>query len=348
MPMKCDELPLPSHFDPGKTGDIFRVPYYDRAREALEWARSHRIGPSSEDRFRIALLAIDVQNTFCIPGFELYVAGPSGNGAVEDTARLCRFIYRNLQSITEIVPTMDTHRAMQIFHPLFFINSEGAHPDPMTVIPAEDLRNGIWRASPHAAALTHGGDYGELQQHVLHYAEALRRGGKYELMIWPYHAMLGGIGHALVPAFEEALFFHGVCRSAQASFELKGGNALTENYSVLSPEIREGPGGEPLAEKNRELITRLLGFDAVIIAGEAKSHCVAWTVDDLLGEIEARDASLAGKVYLLEDCTSPVVVPGVADFSHEADKAFSRFRKAGMHLVSSGEPMASWPGIPGG
>jgi nicotinamidase-related amidase len=47
----------------------------------------------------------------------------------------------------------------------------------------------------------------------------------------------------------------------------------------------------------------------VIIAGQAKSHCVAWTIDDLLTEIQSQDPSLAQKVYLLEDCSSPVVVP---------------------------------------
>jgi len=48
----------------------------------------------------------------------------------------------------------------------------------------------------------------------------------------------------------------------------------------------------------------------VIIAGQAKSHCVAWTIDDLLEDIIAQDRRLVEKVYLLEDCTSAVVVPG--------------------------------------
>ena len=36
-----------------------------------------------------------------------------------------------------------------------------------------------------------------------------RQSGKYELTVWPFHALLGGIGHALVSAVEEAIFFHG-------------------------------------------------------------------------------------------------------------------------------------------
>jgi nicotinamidase-related amidase len=72
---------------------------------------------------------------------------------------------------------------------------------------------------------------------------------------------------------------------------------------------------------------------------------VAWTVQDLLDSIRERDASLAQKVYLLEDCTSPVVVPGVIDYSDQADAAFRKFAEAGMHLVHSTEAIARWPGI---
>jgi len=60
----------------------------------------------------------------------------------------------------------------------------------------------------------------------------------------------------------------------------------------------------------------------VIIAGQAKSHCVAWTIEDLLNEINGSDAALAQKIYLLEDCTSPVVIPGVIDYTEDADSAF--------------------------
>jgi hypothetical protein len=47
----------------------------------------------------------------------------------------------------------------------------------------------------------------------------------------------------------------------------------------------------------------------------------------------------------LEDCTSPVVVPGVVDYTDQADAAFQRFAGAGMHLIRSDQPIASWPGL---
>ncbi|NEQ34280.1 MAG: isochorismatase, partial [Leptolyngbya sp. SIO4C5] len=177
----------------------------------------------------------------------------------------------------------------------------------------------------------------------LHYVKQLDERGKYPLTIWPYHSMLGGIGHALVSAVEEACFFHNLARNSQTRFEVKGSNPFTENYSVLSPEVLQDEAGRAIAQKNSSLIEKLLAFDKVVIAGQAKSHCVAWTVDDLLREIQAREAALAKKVYLLEDCTSPVVVPGVVDFTEQADTAYGRYAEAGMHLVQSTEAIADWP-----
>jgi len=335
-------LPLPPHFAPARVGEIWRVDYEGRARDAEAWAREHEIQPASADRRRVCLVLVDCQNTFCIPGHELFVAGRSGNGAVEDNVRLCEFIYRNLPLLTQIALTMDTHSAIQIFHPIFWVDEAGEHPaGAQTIITPDDVERGVWRVNPAIAGSVPGRDYEWLSRYALHYVRALSA-GRYPLMVWPYHAMLGGVGHALVSAVEEAVFFHGIARAAPTRFEVKGSNPLTENYSVLSPEVLDGPDGAPIATKNVTLIEHLLGFDAVIVAGQAKSHCVAWSVQDLLGEAQARDPDLAGRVYVLEDCTSPVVVPDVVDFTEAADEAFRRFAEAGMHLVRSTQPLDTW------
>jgi nicotinamidase-related amidase len=319
------------------------VAYDARAGEAREWAQRHGIEPAASDTRRLCLLLIDCQNTFCVPEFELFVGGRSGQGAVEDNVRLCEFIYRNLGAITEIVPTLDTHTTIQIFHPIFWVNEAGEHPvGAQTVISPDDLEQGVWRVDPDIAeAAENGGEW--LRAHANHYVRQLAE-GRYPLMVWPYHAMLGGIGHALVSAVEEAIFTHSIARCTTPRFEVKGSNPLTENYSVLSPEVCDGPDGTRIAARNTTLVEHLLGFDAVVVAGQAKSHCVAWTVHDLLAEIRTRDPQLAGRIYLLEDCTSPVVVPGVIDFSGPADAAFREFAEAGMHCVESTRPLVSWPG----
>lgn len=331
-----DQLPVPDFFDPARIGEVWKVDYETRAAQARHWADQHDLAPASTAKERIWLLLIDVQNTFCIPGFELFVSGRSGHGAVDDNVRLCQFIYRNLGAITHISATMDTHLAQQIFHPIFFVDQNGNHPAPYTDIHINDLVAGRWTFN-QALAPNFGiaPEYG--QQMMIHYAETLQGRGKYALTIWPYHAMLGGIGHALVPSVEEAIFFHSMARLTQPVFDVKGDRPFTEHYSVIGPEVLHGPMGETLGEHSSKFIRELERADKVIIAGQAKSHCVAWTISDLLVDIQATDPQLAKRVYLLEDCSSPVVVPGTADHTEAAEKAFARFAEAGMHIVKSTE-----------
>src|SRR4051794_34397718 len=378
-------LPIPSHFDARSVGDVWRVPYERRAQEAPVWAAKHGLHPAGEDGFKLALVVVDAQNTFCIPGFELFVAGRSGTGAVDDNRRLCEFIYRNLGTISRVFPSLDTHDAMQVFHAIWLVDEHGHHPDPYTLVSASDVEAGRWRINGAAVAAV-GIETEYAERHLAHYTRRLAEGGKYELTIWPYHAMLGGIGHALVSAVEEAIFFHGTARSSRPEFQIKGNNPLTEHYSMLGPEVTEGPDGDRLGRPNAELVEKLMAFDAVVVAGQAKnprlewqvdylieehtgqqrgvaegtyllegctprvagpakSHCLAWTIDDLIEEHRVHERGLAERTYLLEDCTSPVVVPGTVDYTEAADAAFERYMNAGMQIVSSTDPLNSWPGL---
>jgi nicotinamidase-related amidase len=331
------DLPMPPHYDGDRVTEVYRVDYETCFRAASAWADEHSVEPASTDRRRVCLLAVDVQNTFCAPGFELFVAGRSGTGAVDDSRRLCEFVYRNLAAITEVVVTMDTHQAFQIFHAPFLVDPEGRHPDPYTLVTVADVASGRWRVDPRAAE-TLGVEANEARRHLRSYVEALAAGGKYDLTIWPFHAMLGGIGHALVSALEEAFFFHSIARSAQTRFEIKGRHPLTEHYSVLGPEVRLAPDGRLPGVRNDALIEHLCEFDAVLVAGQAKSHCVAWTVADLL--LDAPE--IAPRLYLLEDCSSPVVVPGAVDYTDDADRAFAAFAEQGVHVGDSTTPLDTW------
>lgn len=334
-------LPLPSHFDPARVGQVWRVPYAQRAVEAEAWAERYSLQPVNNDKVRVALLAVDVQNTFCIPDFELFVGGRSGNGAVEDNQRLCEFIYHNLDVITQVFATLDTHSAAQIFHPVFFTNAVGEHPAPYTLISAQDIESGVWRFNATLAE-TLGLEPEYVQEYLRHYTRTLTAFGHYALTVWPYHAMLGSIGHALAPAFEESLFFHGIARHSQPDFQVKGDAILTEDYSALGPEVTHDQDGRPIGVFNRALLDKLRTFDAVLIAGQAKSHCVAWTVQDLLDALLEHAPDEVRKVYLLVDCMSPVVVPGAIDYTDIADAAFARFAAAGMHLVRAVDPIDEW------
>ncbi len=330
-----NSLPIPDFFQETSVGELWKVPYEERASQALAWRQTHNLLPAESDSVKTWLLLIDVQNTFCLPGFELYVGGRSGTGAVDDNRRLAQFIYRHLGQISKISATMDTHRAMQIFHAMFLVDSAGNHPAPYSLIYPADLAQKRWFFNPALAAEL-GVSPTQGQEILVYYAQQLAQRGKYALTIWPYHAMLGGVGHALAPAIEEAIFFHGIARQTQAEFELKGEYAFTENYSAIGPEITQGPRGESLGARNPKFITQLQQVDRLIVTGQAKSHCLAWTVADLLEDIQAIDPTLAQKVYLLEDCTSPVVAPGM-DFTDETEALYARFAETGINIVRAEE-----------
>jgi nicotinamidase-related amidase len=344
------ELPMPPHYDPKNVvNDVRWIDYGALQQGALEWRKRHGLNASVMDQVKVGVLATDVQNTFCHPSGELYVAGSSGMGAVDDSVRLVEFIYRNLGFITEINCTLDTHRAYAIFHPSFLIDDHGNHPAPFTNISRKEVAEGTWRPSPFITSAL-GITLMAAQRHLEHYTAELEKAGRYALTIWPYHGMLGDKGHCLVSGLAEVVNFHGFARGAQPHFEVKGTNPLVENYSVLGPEVKQLFNGTPVP-RNTAFIEKLLKYDMLVIAGQAKSHCVTWTIDDLLGDITAQDPELARKVYLLEDCTTAIVAKApngsvLYDYGPEADAAFAKFRNAGMHIVQSNDPIQNWPDNP--
>src|SRR5436190_24389447 len=111
------EPQLPPHWDAETVTQVRRVPYQELAEEAAAWADRHGIAAARDDDRRVGLLLVDCQNTFCTPGFELFVPGAPG-----DSRRLCEFVYRNLGAITQIVPTLDTHHALQVFHAAWLVD----------------------------------------------------------------------------------------------------------------------------------------------------------------------------------------------------------------------------------
>jgi nicotinamidase-related amidase len=341
-------FPIPSFFDPKHAADWAYRP--DAARlhtTAGAWRAQHAIKPSAADEKRVHLLLIDVQKDFCFPEGTLYVAGRSGRGAIDDSRRIAEFIYVNLGSLTDITTTLDTHLAYQIFFPSFWLDRADQPLAAFRTITSDEIAGGEVRPNPAMAKWLCGGNYTWLCKQVLHYTRELERAGKYQLYLWPPHCLLGSDGHALAGVVHEARMFHAFARTSQSHVEVKGGNPLTENYSVLRPEVLSRFDGAALAQRNTQFVQTLLAADAVVIAGQAASHCVKSTIDDLLGEIAAQDPKLAAKVFLMTDCMSAVTVPDgkggfAADFTPQADAALQKFADAGMHLVKSTDPIKSW------
>ena len=325
-------LAAPKHYYESKIDKVFCINYQQLQEDAIQYKKKYSINNAISDKEKVCLLLIDVQNTFCIPGYPLFVGGKGGKDAVIDNMRLCSFIYRNLDKITKIICTLDTHTKMQIFHSSFWVNRKKENPDPYTIITLEDIESGKWYPSDEYS-IHQGLKYDYLFQYALHYVKKLSREGKYPLTIWPYHAMLGSVGHALVSSVEEVCFFHSIIRETSTSFELKGQNPLTENYSAINPEILRDQNGIKIDQRNIKLRNEILEYDKILIAGQAKSHCVAWTVSDLWDQIKFTRPEFAKKIYLLENMTSPVVIPNIIDYTEQADKSFEEFAKNGMNRV---------------
>jgi nicotinamidase-related amidase len=348
MSLHLQTLPLPAHHQPAHARD---AAYAVRDASALQKAaeahrRQHAIRPVGGDRARVHLLVIDDQVDFSFPSGALYVAGRSGQGALEAQARLVTFVYRHLHLISEVTCTLDTHLPYQIFFPTAHLREDGSHPEPHTVITAEDYRQGRYHPNP-AMARQIGADPVWLQKQFTHYCTELERAGKHQLYLWPYHCLLGSDGHRLAGVVEEMRLFHAFARGAADLPEIKGGNPLSERYSIFKEEVGTCWDGRPIpgAQKNTRLIQTLLEADVVLLAGLASSHCVKESIADLLGDIQARDPALARKAYILRDCTAPVVIPGGPDFTDDADQALASFSAAGMHVVDSTMPLETWPDL---
>ncbi len=83
--------------------------------------------------------------------------------------------------------------------------------------------------------------------------------------------------------------FHAQARKHQTHFETKGTHAMTENYSVLSPEVTE-VGGQVVGAFNAPFFKMLLEYDRVYVFGQAKSHCVAVDAERTCKPISTRSS----------------------------------------------------------
>jgi nicotinamidase-related amidase len=346
--MPVEDLPIPDFYTPNHVTQWSYTPDQQKVFEqAIAWRKRHGIRSSGADQLRVHLVLIDLQKDFCYPQGTLYVGGRSGRGALQDSDRTVRFIYRNLARLTDISCTMDTHFPHQIFSPSFWLDANGNPPAPHREVTVADLQSGVLRPNPALADWLADGDQEWLQRQVEYYCAELERAGKYKLYLWPPHCLLGSSGHELVGVIHEARLFHAYARNARSWIEIKGSHPLTEFYSALAPEVTTRHDGGVLAESNTRFLETLLEYDAVVIAGQAASHCVKSTIEDLLTRI---DPALTRKVYIMRDCMSSVAVPDSArpgqfifDFTDQAEAALAVFKNAGMHVVESTTPMAEWP-----
>lgn len=267
----------------------------------------------------VHLLVIDPQRDFCDGPCDGALAVP---GADADMRRLAELIRRAGQGIDAIHVTLDSHNLLDIAHPAWWQDAEGQSPAPFTVITARSVADGLWRAANPAA-----------QHRSEAYLLDLERRGKYALVVWPPHCLIGSPGHAVHPDLLAALMAWQETYQRAVNFVLKGLNPYTEHYSAIAAEVPDS--ADPATQPNRILLEELKRAGQVLVAGEALSHCVKATVTDIADMVGPESCR---RFTLLTDCMSPVpALPGGPDFPQLGRDFLSGMEARGMRLADSKE-----------
>lgn len=255
-----------------------------------------------------ALLIIDAQFDFCNPQGSLYVPG-----AENDVERIAQLIATHGAEIDAIFVTLDTHHVLDIAHPLFWEDPNGNTVAPFTLITSAAVKSGKWRPRYQ-------------QEYVLEYLEKLEKEGEFKHFIWPEHCLIGSRGAALDDTILHAIlsWTHRTGKDYEAV--IKGTNPLTEHFGVFRAQVPIE--GAPETQLDQKFLSELEAFDRVLIAGEARSHCVATSVKQILRYAP----ELSSKVTLLTDCVSDVT-----NFGYLADPIFEEAKEKGVQFITSKE-----------
>ena len=260
---------------------------------------------------KICLLCVDPQMDFTNPTGKLFV-----KGADKDMERLAKMIKRIKGDIEEAIVTVDQHRSLHIAHPIWWVDANGNHPNPFTLITEADVigKNPKWKAFNPG-----------YQQRSIEYVQALAKNNRYILNVWPPHCLISSIGATVHPDVFNALceweneFF------AAVNYVTKGSNIFTEHYSFLLSDVFDPE--DPKTGLNTDLIKTLQDFDVIAISGEASSHCVASGILDVANNFGEENIK---KFVYLEDTCSPV--PG---FEKNAEDFVNSMTKRGMKVMTS-------------
>ena len=255
------------------------------------------------------LLIIDPQNDFCDKNGSLYVPG-----ADQDSIRLANMIYRLIRQIDYIHVTLDSHRTVDIAHPIFWINRQGQHPQPFTIISENDVANGAWMTTNPA-----------WRERGLDYVKALAKNGRYPLCVWPIHCRIATTGHSIVKSVSDALLKWEEERFGVINFITKGSNIFTEHYSALQADVPDP--NDPSTNFNTDLLALLQEADRILIGGEALSHCVKSSVEDIANNFGEENIK---KIILLTDTSS-----NVTGFEQNGKNFIKNMTARGMQISTS-------------
>lgn len=263
------------------------------------------------------LLIIDPQNDFCdIAGAALPV-----DGASADLARLSGLM--QAVALDGIAVTLDSHASVAVERTTFWRDAKGNAPAPFTFVTADDVLAGT--LAPRNSANTPA---------VVDMLRQLEARGRPGLVIWPVHCVTGTWGHNIYAPLADALAAWELQHQRSVRKVLKGEYPLTEHFGVFEADA---PDEHVASTQFNTALARQLtqDTDVLFIAGEAGSHCVAASFDQLASYLQQQ--AQRPRVVLLTDCMSPV--PG---FEAQQVALLERARAFGADTMSSAQAISAF------
>ncbi|MCU0437516.1 MAG: nicotinamidase [Raineya sp.] len=253
-----------------------------------------------------ALLIIDAQYDFCNPQGALYV-----QGADKDMERLAQFIQNNIFQISQIFLSIDNHTFNDIAHPSFWEDHHKKHPAPFTQITSQDVETGKWKARFEP-------------EKSLEYLKKLEKEGKYLHFIWNPHCLVGSLGASIDEKVMQATLTWSKTTGKDYIAFYKGLHPYSEHFGIFAAQIPDVHVAE--TQLNKNLINQLLEYEKVYVAGEAKSHCVATSIQQAIDFAP----ELVQKMVIIEDCMSDVTGLG-----YLGEPTYKQAKALGISFVSS-------------
>jgi len=152
------------------------------------------------------------------------------------------------------------------------IENQRKEPDSFATIDCEMVRSEVWVPKDRS-----------LYDYAIYYTSKLEEKGRFTHTIWPAHCLIGTEGHAVEENIRNACNNWTKHTLNSVQYVKKGMNLLTENFSVIEAEVPLE--SDPTTQKNTDLLEKLrTNCSKLIIVGQARSHCVRYTIEDIVND----------------------------------------------------------------
>lgn len=258
----------------------------------------------------------NVNYTPQLPGGHMNLCIP---GAKETAENLATLIRKGKDYWYDIKVTKDSHHPIHIATPIWWKDKKGRCPSPFTTISLDEVKAGDWRAARIG-----------LQSESIYYLEELEKRGRYKLVVWPPHCIIGTEGQLVEDEIRKALF-EWELNFGIVGWKIKGDNPKREHYSGLEAEVPDK--NDPSTELDLDFIKAVDNpkVDKVFLSGWALSHCFKFTVKSIVDNV-ADLTQFAKKLIILEDCTKSV--PG---FEQQGEEFLTEMRALNVTIAKSTE-----------